>query len=154
MEVPCVQHPPGEHAEREVAEHLHGADPGDGRVFEGERVGVVLLEDAEGGDHAPCVEDYQVAHDGLRPGFAAAVWGWAGVDDGGVGAGGDCFGEFDDGVFRAGGGGVGGVGWEVGFFFFWFLSFFSGGLLGDGMVEGHVFYLGTFGRVILTVVGR
>lgn len=121
VEVSGVEQAPGKHAQRKVAQHLHRADPGHGGRLEVQVVGVVGLEDAEGRDHAPGVEDDEVAHEGLGPGFEAAVGWGAGVDYGGIAAGGDGFGEVCEGVFgfwgvRGAGGGCGVGGYSGDFF--------------------------------------
>lgn len=58
----------------EEEEDLKGADPGDGAGVVAQGGDEVGLENPEGVYVAPSVEDYEVAHDGLRPGCDAAVW--------------------------------------------------------------------------------
>ena len=72
--------PAGKSADEEEEEDLHGADPGDGRGRLLQCGNVVRLEDPEGVDVAPDVEDDQVAHECLGPCGDAAIGGWAGVD--------------------------------------------------------------------------
>ena len=59
---------------------MDAADPGDvaGWMVQGGHV--VGLEDAERVDITPYVEDHEMAHDCLRPGFEAAVRRWARID--------------------------------------------------------------------------
>ena len=67
-EEPGVGGAAGERADEEEEEDLHGADPGDVRGGVVESGDVVGLEDAEGVDVAPRVEDGDVAHEDLCPG--------------------------------------------------------------------------------------
>lgn len=70
----------GKGADEVDEEDLHGADPGDGRGRGCQRAGVVRLEEAEGGQVAPAVDQHEVAHQHLRPGLEAAVRRGPGVD--------------------------------------------------------------------------
>ena len=83
LEVAPVEDRAGQHADEEQQERLDGADPGDlGGRAAGQQVRLVVgLEDAEGVDGAPGVEEEEEGAEDLEPGVEAAV-GW-GADVGG-----------------------------------------------------------------------
>ena len=68
-----VQGAAGYSTDEKDEENLNGANPGDGTARDAEGGDVVGLEDAEGIEISPGIEDDEVAHEHLGPGFDTAI---------------------------------------------------------------------------------